>query len=70
MRNIATCILLSLSILSATSAVADKAILAGGCFWCMEKDLESLKGVSDVISGFTGGSAKDPTYRGDHTGHY
>ncbi len=70
MRNIATCILLSLSILSAPSAVADKAILAGGCFWCMEKDFESLEGVSDVISGFTGGSAKSPTYGGDHTGHY
>ena len=36
----------------------------------MEKDFESLEGVSDVISGFTGGSAKNPTYRGDHTGHY
>lgn len=70
MRNIATCILLSLSILSAPSAIADKAILAGGCFWCMEKDFESLEGVSDVISGFTGGSAKSPTYGGDHTGHY
>jgi len=70
MRNIATCILLSLSILSAPSAVADKAVLAGGCFWCMEKDFESLEGVSDVISGFTGGSAKSPTYGGDHTGHY
>ena len=70
MRNIATCILLILSILSASSAVADKTILAGGCFWCMEKDFESLEGVSDVISGFTGGSAKSPTYGGDHTGHY
>ncbi len=70
MRNIATFILLSLSILSAPSAVADKAILAGGCFWCMEKDFEFLEGVSDVISGFTGGSVKNPTYGGDHTGHY
>ena len=70
MRNIAAYILLSLSILFVPSAVADKAILAGGCFWCMEKDFESLEGVSDVISGFTGGSAKNPTYGGDHTGHY
>jgi peptide-methionine (S)-S-oxide reductase len=36
----------------------------------MEKDFESLEGVSEVISGFTGGSAKNPTYDGDHTGHY
>ena len=49
---------------------ADTAILAGGCFWCMEKDFESLEGVTDVVSGFTGGTAENPTYRGDHTGHY
>ncbi len=51
-------------------AFAARAILAGGCFWCMESDFEKLPGVSDVISGFTGGSHPDPTYRGDHTGHY
>lgn len=49
---------------------ADKAVFAGGCFWCMEKDFESLEGVSEVVSGFTGGSAANPTYSGDHTGHY
>ncbi len=49
---------------------AEKAVLAGGCFWCMEKDFESLEGVSSVISGFTGGTAENPTYSGDHTGHY
>jgi len=52
------------------SALADKAILAGGCFWCMESDYESLSGVSDVISGFTGGTLKNPTYNGNHSGHY
>lgn len=52
------------------TAIADKAIFAGGCFWCMESDFEKLTGVSDVISGFTGGTAKNPTYRGDHQGHY
>lgn len=51
-------------------ATADKAIFAGGCFWCMESDFEKLAGVSDVISGFTGGTAKNPTYRGNHQGHY
>ena len=51
-------------------AMADKAIFAGGCFWCMESDFEKLDGVSEVISGFTGGEIKNPTYRGDHTGHY
>jgi peptide-methionine (S)-S-oxide reductase len=52
------------------SAHAARAILAGGCFWCMESDFESLPGVTDVISGFTGGTAANPTYNGDHTGHY
>jgi len=52
------------------NAFADKAIFAGGCFWCMESDFEKLNGVTDVISGFTGGTAINPTYRGDHTGHY
>ena len=45
-------------------------IFAGGCFWCMESDYEQLDGVDKVISGFTGGSAKNPTYRGNHRGHY
>lgn len=49
---------------------ADKVVFAGGCFWCMEKDFESLDGVSEVVSGFTGGTAANPTYQGDHTGHY
>jgi len=53
----------------ASFAAAEKTILAGGCFWCMEADFEKLEGVSDVISGFTGGTLKDPTYNGNHDGH-
>ncbi|WP_028470895.1 peptide-methionine (S)-S-oxide reductase MsrA [Neptunomonas japonica] len=49
---------------------ADKAVLAGGCFWCMESDFEKLEGVSEVVSGFTGGTLKNPTYNGNHKGHY
>ncbi|MES9836497.1 MAG: peptide-methionine (S)-S-oxide reductase MsrA [Candidatus Thiodiazotropha sp.] len=55
---------------AAPNAMAAKAILAGGCFWCMESDFEKLVGVSDVISGFTGGILKNPTYNGNHSGHY
>ncbi|XOV82791.1 MAG: peptide-methionine (S)-S-oxide reductase MsrA [bacterium] len=58
------------SVVFTPAVLAEKAVLAGGCFWCMEKDFEELEGVTDVISGFTGGTAPDPTYRGDHTGHY
>ncbi len=38
------------------------AIFAGGCFWCVETDFESLPGVVNVISGYTGGRTKQPTY--------
>lgn len=38
------------------------AILAGGCFWCVESDLEKLEGVIDVVSGYSGGEGIDPTY--------
>ena len=55
---------------TAGSGLAAKAILAGGCFWCMEADFEKLPGVTDVISGFTGGTLPDPTYNGNHEGHY
>lgn len=47
--------------------------VAGGCFWCVEADFESVRGVSEVVSGYTGGTTKNPTYnevtRGN-TGHY
>lgn len=53
-----------------SQAFADEAVLAGGCFWCMEADFEKLEGVTDVVSGFTGGTAPNPTYNGNHKGHY
>lgn len=47
-----------------------KAMFAGGCFWCMEKPFEQLDGVVDVVSGYAGGTAQNPTYenyaRGGH----
>ena len=62
----------TLSILAATTSnsFADTAIFAGGCFWCMESDFEKLEGVTDVVSGFTGGDIPNPTYTGNHKGHY
>ena len=62
--------ILFISFLSCTSNVgADTTILAGGCFWCMEADFEKIAGVTGVISGFTGGTLKNPTYSGNHEGH-
>lgn len=57
-------------IFTVPNVMAAKAVLAGGCFWCMESDFEKLEGVSDVVSGFTGGTLKNPTYNGNHDGHY
>ncbi|MBB1438316.1 peptide-methionine (S)-S-oxide reductase MsrA [Shewanella sp. SG41-4] len=71
MRSTLVLTIFAASLLSyATNATADKAILAGGCFWCMESDFEKLDGVTDVISGFTGGNIKDPVYNGNHRGHF
>src|SRR2546430_17624453 len=39
-----------------------KATFAGGCFWCTESDLERVPGVISVVSGYTGGHVKNPTY--------
>lgn len=54
-------------------ARADTAILAGGCFWCVEANFESVPGVGNVISGYTGGTIDDPTYddlKSETSGHY
>ena len=47
--------------ISEMSENTETAILAGGCFWCMEHPYEDLPGVSKVISGYTGGEKKNPT---------
>ncbi len=39
------------------------ATFAGGCFWCIEADLEKVEGVLSVTSGYTGGSVANPTYK-------
>lgn len=40
----------------------ESAVFAGGCFWCVESDLERVPGVVEVISGYSGGRTKNPTY--------
>jgi len=40
----------------------ETATLAGGCFWCLEAIFNELKGVEQVISGYTGGTVKNPSY--------
>ena len=45
-----------------------KAYFASGCFWCVEAIYESLNGVDNVISGYSGGHTKNPTYEASNTG--
>ena len=72
MKNIAlgTVAFLLFSNLASTAATAETFNYSGGCFWCTEADTEKLDGVSEVISGFTGGTTASPRYEpgkwGDH----
>ena len=55
------------------SAQKDRAYFAGGCFWCVEESFEKLKGVEEVISGYSGGITENPTYKEvtyGNTGHF
>ena len=69
-RLIVFSILLQLLIASPLQAFAEseEAIFAGGCFWCLEHDLEKLDGVVSAESGYSGGDLINPTYQ-DHSGH-
>lgn len=61
-----------LSVLGYGDSEMEKATFAGGCFWCMESPFEELDGVEEVVSGYTGGHKKDPTYQevsSGKTGH-
>lgn len=57
----------------AIAGTTETLTVAGGCFWCIESDFESVKGVTEVVSGYTGGTTRNPTYkqvtRGG-TGHF
>ena len=69
-RLIVFSILLQLLIACPLQAFAEseEAIFAGGCFWCLEHDLETLDGVVSAESGYSGGDLINPTYQ-NHSGH-
>nr|WP_307726538.1 peptide-methionine (S)-S-oxide reductase MsrA [Trichlorobacter sp.] len=48
---------------TATAATPERAIFAGGCFWCMEQPFDTLPGVLSVMPGYTGGTKPNPTYQ-------
>ncbi|MEO0342719.1 MAG: peptide-methionine (S)-S-oxide reductase MsrA [Pseudomonadota bacterium] len=57
-----------MALTSTAQAGEETAIFAGGCFWCVESDFQDVKGVVDAVSGLTGGTKENPSYRsyGDH----
>lgn len=68
-----TVLTIALMTTGAAHAETAKAVVAGGCFWCVESDFERVNGVIEVVSGFTGGSVENPSYEqvtGGGTGHY
>lgn len=58
---------------TAKAQASETLTVAGGCFWCVESDFESVRGVKEAVSGFAGGTTTNPTYKqvtGSGTGHY
>ncbi|MFD0910967.1 peptide-methionine (S)-S-oxide reductase MsrA [Ruegeria arenilitoris] len=57
----------------APAAGTETLTVAGGCFWCVEADFESVPGVIEAVSGYTGGTTPNPTYSqvtSGGTGHF
>lgn len=55
------------------AAPTETLVVAGGCFWCVESDFESVPGVIEAVSGYTGGTTANPTYKqvtAGSSGHY
>ena len=63
MKFVSIVLFLILPINYAFSENLNKAYFAGGCFWCMEESFEKLEGVKEVISGYSGGTTSNPTYK-------
>lgn len=76
MKRIAKMLAVACVAIAPTALAAETlrtAVFAGGCFWCVEADFEKVPGVKQAISGYTGGSVENPTYKqvtGGGTGHY
>ena len=68
MKNLFSIFIIFLIFLNPLRLNANEIVLAGGCFWCMEHDLESLEGIDNVKSGYSGGDILNPTYE-NHAGH-
>ena len=74
MRTVALRLFLAALVIGAAGARAatDTAVFAGGCFWCVESDFDTVPGVISTTSGYIGGHVANPSYEqvaGKHTGH-
>ena len=69
-RNVKTCLLSLMIVLgfiaqtkSSHAQQLETLTVAGGCFWCVEADFEKVDGVVEAVSGFSGGTVKNPSYK-------
>jgi len=68
MKDLFSFLLILLIFIHPLKSNANEIVLAGGCFWCLEHDLESLSGIVNVESGYSGGDLLNPNYE-NHEGH-
>jgi peptide-methionine (S)-S-oxide reductase len=70
LRSLLSSTVLAIAFLAApgVNAADETAIIAGGCFWCVESDMDKVKGVKATVSGYAGGTKKSPTYE-NHEGY-
>jgi peptide-methionine (S)-S-oxide reductase len=59
----------TVALMPAKAEKIETAIFAGGCFWCVESDMDHVKGVKSTVSGYAGGTLENPTYE-NHEGHF
>ena len=72
MKRLPVPMIIALAAPASAGPRTETAVLAGGCFWGMEAVFEHVKGVTDVVSGYAGGSLKDANYdrvSSERTGH-
>jgi peptide-methionine (S)-S-oxide reductase len=69
MKRLLIPLLLTAAVPVTAAPRTETAVLAGGCFWGTEAVFEHVKGVTDVVSGYAGGSAKDANYEAADSGH-
>ena len=68
LKSVTAAALLLTVLMPATGAQAETAVFAGGCFWCVESDMDAVKGVTSTVSGYAGGTIDNPTYD-NHEGY-